>query len=130
MQNIISSLGLVAVSIKSIVNRSRDLLKRSVCVHECYVCVASHIAAITTSQIRPNIAAKIKQSGSRRFWRQLYGKNRRLVDEANNLTSKNERLRTVIDMVATFEQTKKGLSYFYPKRQVQDDGIQTKPLNL
>ena len=33
-------------------------------------------------------------------------------------------------MVATYEQTKKGLSYFYPKRQVQDDGIHTKPLNL
>ena len=32
-------------------------------------------------------------------------------------------------MVATYEQTKKGLSYFYPKRQVQDDGIYTKPLN-
>ena len=33
-------------------------------------------------------------------------------------------------MVATYEQTKKGLRYFYPKRQVQDDGILTKPLNL
>ena len=33
-------------------------------------------------------------------------------------------------MVATYEQTKKGLSYFYPKRQLQDDGIHTKPLNL
>ena len=33
-------------------------------------------------------------------------------------------------MVATYEQTKKGLSYFYPKRQVQDDGVYTKPLNL
>ena len=29
-------------------------------------------------------------------------------------------------MVATYEQTKKGLSCFYPKRQVQDDGIHTK----
>ena len=33
-------------------------------------------------------------------------------------------------MVATHEQTKKGLCYFYPKRQVQDDGIHIKPLNL
>ena len=31
-------------------------------------------------------------------------------------------------MVATYEQTKKGLSFFYPKRQVQVDGIHTKPL--
>ena len=28
-------------------------------------------------------------------------------------------------MVVTYEQTKKGLNYFYPKRQVQDDGINT-----
>ena len=38
--------------------------------------------------------------------------------------------RTINHMVATYEQTKKGLSYFYAKRQVQDDGIHTKPLNL
>ena len=51
-------------------------------------------------------------------------KNRRLLDEANNLTSKNEGLRTVNHMVATFELTKK------TKIQVHDDGIQTKPLKL
>ena len=33
-------------------------------------------------------------------------------------------------MVGTYEQTKKGLSYFYPKRQVQDDGIHTKTIEL
>ena len=32
--------------------------------------------------------------------------------------------------VATYEQTKKGLSYFYPKRRVEQDGIHTKPLGL
>ena len=49
-------------------------------------------------------------------------KYRRVIDEAVSLTSTN--------MVATYEQTKKGLIYFYPKRQVQDDGNHTKPLNL
>ena len=33
-------------------------------------------------------------------------------------------------MVATYEQTKKGQRFFYPKRQVQVDGIHTKPLKL
>ena len=33
-------------------------------------------------------------------------------------------------MFDTYEQTKKGLSYFYPKRQVQDDEIHTTLLNL
>ena len=33
-------------------------------------------------------------------------------------------------MVESYEQTKKRLIHFYPKRRVQDDGIHTKPLNL
>ena len=57
-------------------------------------------------------------------------KYRKLLDEAINLTSTNRGFRTINHMVATHEQIKKGLSYFYPKRQVQDDGIHTKLLNL
>ena len=48
-------------------------------------------------------------------------KYRRVLDGAINLTSTNRGFRTVNHMVATYEQTKKGLSYFYPKRQ--DDGF-------
>ena len=44
----------------------------------------------------------------------------RVLDEAINLTSTNRGFRTINHMVATYEQTKKGLSYFYPKRQVQE----------
>ena len=57
-------------------------------------------------------------------------KYRRVIDEAINLTSTNKGFRTINHMLATYEQTKKGLIDFYPKRQVQDDGIHTKPLNL
>ena len=57
-------------------------------------------------------------------------KNRRVLDEAINLISTNRGFRTIHHMIARYEQTKKGLSYFYPKRQVQDDEIHTKPLNL
>ena len=55
-------------------------------------------------------------------------KYRRVLDEAVNLTSTNRGFRTINHMVATYEQTKEGLGYFYPK--AQDDGIHTKPLNL
>ena len=55
---------------------------------------------------------------------------RKVLVEAINLNSTNRGFRTINHMVATYEQTKKGLSYFYPKRQVQDDGVYTKPLNL
>ena len=57
-------------------------------------------------------------------------KYRKVLDDAINLTSTNRVFRTINHMVATNEQTKEGLSYFYPKRQFQDDGIHTKPLNV
>ena len=54
-------------------------------------------------------------------------KYRRVLDESFNLSSG---FRTINHMVATYEQTKKRLSYFYPKGQVQNYGIHTKPLHL
>ena len=46
-------------------------------------------------------------------------KYRKVLDETINLTCTNRGFRTVNHMVAIYEQTKKGLGYFYPKRQVQ-----------
>ena len=57
-------------------------------------------------------------------------KYRRVMDEIINLTSTNRGFRTINHCVNTYEQTKKGLSFFYPKRIVQSDGIHTAPLNI
>ena len=58
-------------------------------------------------------------------------KYRRVLKEAVNHTYTNKGFRTVSHVVATYEQTKKGLGNIYPKKkQIQDDGIHTKPLNL
>ena len=57
-------------------------------------------------------------------------KYRKVLEEAVNVTSTNRGFRMIPHSVATYEQTKKGLSYFYPKRIVEEDGIHTKPLNL
>ena len=57
-------------------------------------------------------------------------KYRKVLEEAVNVTSTNRGLRTIQHIVATYEQTKKGLSYFYPKRRVKEDGMHTKPLHL
>ena len=54
----------------------------------------------------------------------------RKVLEAVNVTSTNRGFRTLKHSVATYEQTKKGLSYFYPKPLVEEDRIHTKPLDL
>ena len=57
-------------------------------------------------------------------------KYRKVLDEFINVTSTKRGFRTVHHSVATYERTKKGLSYFYPKRSVDVDGIHTRPLNL
>ena len=57
-------------------------------------------------------------------------KYRKVLEEAVNVTSTNREFRTMRHSVATYEQTKKGLSCFYPKRLVEEDGIHTKPLDL
>ena len=57
-------------------------------------------------------------------------KYRKVLQEAVNVTSTNRGLRTIKHSVATHEQTRKGLSYFYPKRIVGEDGIHARPLHL
>ena len=57
-------------------------------------------------------------------------KYRKVLDDFAIVTSTNRGFRTVQHSVATYEQTKKGLSYFYPKRIVEADGIHTRPSSL
>ena len=57
-------------------------------------------------------------------------KYRKVLDEIINVTSTNRGFPSVHHSVATYDQTKKRLSYFYPKRIVDSDGIHTRPLNL
>ena len=46
-------------------------------------------------------------------------KYRKVLEEAVNVTSTNRGFRTIQHSIARYEQTKKGLSYFYPKSIVQ-----------
>ena len=55
---------------------------------------------------------------------------RQLPDETVNLKSTNRGFKTPNYIFETKEKTKKGLGYFYPKREVLNDGMYTKPLNL
>ena len=56
-------------------------------------------------------------------------KYRKVLEEAVNVTSTNRGFRTILHSVATYEQTKKGLSCFYSKK-IEEYGIHTKPLHL
>ena len=53
-------------------------------------------------------------------------KYRKVLEKAVSVTSTNRGFRTIQHSVATYEQTKKGLSYFYPRRIVEEDRIHTK----
>ena len=44
-------------------------------------------------------------------------KNRKVLEESANVSSTNRGFRTIQHSVATYEQTKKGLSYVYPKKE-------------
>ena len=57
-------------------------------------------------------------------------KHRQVLDEALSLKSTNRGFKTINHAVATYEQIKKGPSCFYPKQEVDCDGIHTKPLKL
>ena len=57
-------------------------------------------------------------------------KYRKALDEFFNVISINRGFRTVQHSVDTYEKTKNGLSFFYPKGIVDFDGIHTPPLIL
>ena len=110
------------------INGNRDFLKKNSIVQNCYVwCYVCYDNKSDKFKFSSKGLNKriLEDSGD-----SLMSKYRRVLDEAINLTSSKRGFRTINRMVATYQQTKKGLSFFYPKRQVQDDGIHTKPLNL
>ena len=57
-------------------------------------------------------------------------KYRKVLEESVNTNSTKRVFQTIQHSVATYEQTKKGLSYSYAKRIVKQNGIHTKPLHL
>ena len=55
---------------------------------------------------------------------------RKVLYEIEKVTSTNRGVRTKNHFVATYEQTKKGRSYFYPTGIVESDGTHTLPLKV
>ena len=101
------------------------------CTEMLCLCSKTYYCYDVTSN-KPKFSSKglnkrvLEQSGDgplekyRRVWR----------NETVNVTSNNRAFRTNNHSVATFVQVKKGLSYFYPKRMVEIDGIHAQPLNM
>ena len=68
-----------------------------------------------------------------KFYSKRLKKKRALDDSgdgpiANNVNSTNSGIKTIYLAVTTYEKIKKEMSYYFPKREVECDGIHTKPL--
>ena len=88
----------------------------------CYYYVTSNELNFSSKDLNKRV---LEQSGDGPL-----EKYRRVLDEKVNVTSNSRGFRTNNHSVATYEQVKKGLSYIYPQRKVETDGIHTQLLNL
>ena len=109
---------------------SRDFSKKNLGAQKYYVYVAKLIAARQQTD-----KFKVSSKGLNKRVLEDSGdgpmsKYRRVLDEAINVTSTNRGFIIINHMVVTYEQTNRGLSYFFPKRYVQHGGIHTKPSKL
>ena len=80
---------------------------------------------MTSPLINLNLAVKVSTNAN---WNTAATDQwKSILNEKVNVTSNNRRFRTNNLSVATYEQDKKGLSYFYTKRAVESDRIHTQP---
>ena len=117
---------------RNMIREGRVSSKKSLDVQKCCVSVAKHIVVMIKRPTSTSLA--VKESKKRTMEDCGDGgpmsKYRKVLQEAINVTSTNRGFRKFQHSVATYEQTKKALSYFYPKRIVEEDGTHTKPLHL
>ena len=130
MQRATSSQEHVVVLTRIMIREDRNWLKKNSGVPKCFACVAKPFAATIERVTSTNSVARDSKKTLEECGDGPMSKYRKVVEEAVNVTSTNRGCRTMKHSVATYEQTKKGLSYFYPKHLVEEDGTHTKPLDL
>ena len=100
-------------------------------MQKCCVSVAKHIVVMTNRANKYKFSSKgLKKRTLEDCGDGLMSKYLKGLERAVNVTSTNRGFRTIQHNVATYEQTKKGLSYFCPNRIVEENGIHTKHLHL
>ena len=125
-------LELAVMPTRNMVRKSRVSSKKSLDVQKCCVSVAKH-SVVMISRLTDY---KFSSRGLNKRTLEDSGdggpmtKYRKKLEESVNVTSTNRGFRTIQHSVATYEQTKKRLSYFYPETIVEEDGIHTKPLHV
>ena len=123
---------LAVMTTRNMIRENRVSSKKSLDVQKCCVSVAKHIVVMKNRLTSTSLPAK---DSIKEHWKSMaiggpMAKYRKVLEEAVDVTSTNRGFRTIQHSVTTYEQTKKRLSYFYPKRIVEEDGIHPKPLHL
>ena len=101
-------------------NREPGLFKEEFrCREMLCLCIKIYCSYDVTSN-KPNFSGKgLNKHVLEKSVEGPLGKYRRDLNEKVNVTSNNRGFRTNNHSVATYEQVKKGLCYFYPKRIVE-----------
>ena len=130
-QQQISCLVLAALSRRSTKQENLDFSKKNSAAQKLFVRVAKHTAVMTHFQNIFKFSSKclINRTIEDSFDGPM-SKYREVLEEEVNVTSTNRGFRSILHAVATYDQSKKGLSYFHPKRNVQEDGLHTRSLNM
>ena len=109
--------------------REPGLFEEFRCTEMLCLCSKTYCYEVTSNQ--PNLSSKglnkrvLEQSSDGPL-----EKYRSVLNEKVNVTSNIRGFRANNHSVATYEQVKKSLYYFYRKRIVETDRIHTQPLNL
>ena len=111
--------------------RETGLFKKNSDVPKWFVSAAKLIVATMPSLTNTILVAKVRtketldETGDgpmEKYWR--------VIEEVINFMSTSRGIRVLNHRVGTYEQTMKGLSYFYPKQTVLADGNHIEPLKL
>ena len=112
-------------------SRETGLFKEEFCCAETIcLCIIAYDSYNSQSNKPKNSSKRLKKSTLEDSGDGPLSKHRNVSEEVVRVTSTIRGFRTIQHPVATYEQTKKGLSYFQPIRNVQQNGIQIVPLNI
>ena len=114
------STALAVMSTRNMIRENQVSSKKSLDVQKCCVSVPKHIVVMIKRLKSTPVKDSIKE-----YWKSVA-----MADQCQSIAtgwrnllmyySTNTEFRTIQHNVATYEQTKKRLSYFYPKKIVED----------
>ena len=111
----ISSFVLAALSIRSTIEENLSYSKKNSAAQKWFVCVAKHIAPKTHNHLIKFSSKSLKKERLKTVVMDTCLSIARILEEVVKVFPTGKGFRAIQYAVATYEQTKERLSYFYPK---------------